>query len=142
MTSAKATSGIHPIVSTARTGGDIHRVTQRSSVQDNGSVVAGDGRPQFGDRFVGAHRDDFDAAGDRVTGAHRRLERPIDVQEHRTRPRQLLGHNGIEDRARHTALDDDLPEAGRPGRGFVVVQRIAVTADLGEQGNVVVTDNA
>jgi len=82
----------------------------------------------------GAHRDDFDAARDRVTGAHRRFERPIDVQGHRTQPRQLFAHNGIQDRARHSALDDDLPEAGRLGRGFVVVQRVAVTADLREQG--------
>ena len=123
-------------------GGDIHRVADRCSVQDDGSVVAGDCGAQFGDRFVGACRDDFDAARDGVTAAHRCLERPVDIQEHCARPRQLLGHNGIQDGAGYPALDDDFPETGRLGRGFVVVQRVAVTADLGEQGDVVVTNSA
>jgi hypothetical protein len=46
------------------------------------------------------------------------------------------------DCAGDSALDDDFPEAGRLGRGFVVVQWVAVTADLGEQGDVVITDSA
>jgi len=123
-------------------GGDIHRVADRCSVQDDGSVVAGDGGAQFGDRFVGACRDDFDAARDGVTAAHWCFERPVDIQEHRARPWQLLGHNGIQDGAGDAALDDDFSKAGRLGRGFVVVQRIAVTADLGEQCDVVVTNGA
>ena len=123
-------------------GADIHRVADRCSVQDDSSVVAGDGGAQFGDRFVGACRDDFDAARDGVTAAHRCLEGPIDIQKHRARTRQLLRHNGIQDGTGNPALDDDLPETGRLRRGFVVVQRVAVTADLGEQGDVVVTDSA
>ena len=123
-------------------GGDIHRVADRCSVQDDGSVVAGDGGAQFGDRFVGACRDDFDAARDGVAAAHWCLERPVDIQKHRARPRQLLGHNGIQDGAGDPALDDDFPEPRRLGRRFVVVQRVAVAADLGEQGDVVVTDSA
>ncbi len=97
---------------------------------------------QFGDRLVGARRDDLDAAGDRVTGAHRGLEHPVDIEEHGSRARQFFCHNGIEDRAGDPALDDDFPETGRFGRSFVVVQGVAVTADLGEQGDVVVTDGA
>ena len=137
-TAQRSRNGMSPL----GRGGDIHRVANRCSVQDDGSVVAGDGGAQFGDRFVGACRDDFDAARDGVTAAHWCFERPVDIQEHRARPWQLLGHNGIQDGAGNPALDNDFPESGRLGRGFVVVQGVAVTADLGEQGNVVVTDNA
>ena len=123
-------------------GADIHRVAHRCSVQHDGSVVPRDGGPQFGDRLVGAHRDDFDAARDCVARADGRLEGPVDIQKHCARTRQLLRHNGIQDGAGDPALDDDFPEPRRLGRRFVVVQRVAVAADLGEQGDVVVTDSA
>ena len=57
-------------------------------------------------------------------------------------PGNFFGHNGIQDGAGDAALDDDFPETGRLGGGFVVMQRVAVTADLGEQSDVVVTNSA
>ena len=70
------------------------------------------------------------------------LEHPVDVEEHGARSRQFFRHDSVEDRARDPALDNDLPETRSLGCSFVVVQRVPVTADLGEQSDVVLTNGA
>jgi hypothetical protein len=38
---------------------------------------------------------------------NRRLEAPVYFEKHSTWPRQILGHDRIEDSIRYTALDND-----------------------------------
>jgi len=54
----------------------------------------------------------------------------------RTRARQVLGDHGVQDGAGHATLHDDLAESARPRGRVVVVQRVPVAADLGEQPDV------
>ena len=48
-------------------------------------------------------------------------------------PGQVLGDDRVEQAGGHSTLDDDAAEPGAGGRLGVVVQRIAVAGDLGEQ---------
>src|SRR4029077_5199339 len=95
------------------------------------------GGAELGDRFVGPGFQDFHTAGDDVAWAGGGLEVPVHVQENGARAGQGSGGYGVEDGAGDPALDDDLAEArGLRGRG-VVVQGVAVPADLGEPLDVV-----
>jgi hypothetical protein len=58
-----------------------------------------------------ADLEDLNGPGDLVPGPHRRQEVPGDLQEHGARPWKPLGDHGVEDRAGHAALHDDLAEA-------------------------------
>jgi len=122
--------------------GHVHRVAHRGSVEHHRAVVPGNSGLERDDSLVAADGDDLHAAGDRVTGAHRRLEIPVGIEEHRSRAWQSFGHNGIEDRAGDTALDHDFAESRCFGGSFVVMQGVAVTTDQREQGNVAVTNDA
>src|SRR5690606_12417000 len=111
---------------------------QRRGVADRGAlegadpVAAGDGHVQARDRLVLAHVGDGDLAGDVVARPHGGEEAQVQLQEHGPRPGQVLGDDGVEDRAGDPALDDDLAEAAGGGGRLVVVERVAITADGGE----------
>ena len=105
---------------------------ERRSVEDDRFLVH-DRRPEPGERLVLPHLDHLDLGGDLVAGPHRRLEAPVDVQEHASRPGQVLGHDRVQQSRGHAALDDQPAEA-RPGSCLlVVVERIPVTGQLGEE---------
>ena len=57
-------------------------------------------------------------------------------------PGQVLGDDRVEQARRHAALDDDPAEARARGRLLVVVERVAVAGQLGEQLDVAVRDGA
>ncbi len=59
------------------------------------------------------------------------------MQEHGAGPRQILGHDGVEYRARHPSMNNDLAENAVARRGLVVVEGVVVAADLGELDDVV-----
>jgi hypothetical protein len=67
------------------------------AVADDGAVVVSDGGRQFGDRLSLRAEMTFDVACGCVTGADRRPESPIDLEEHRSATRQLLRHNSIQE---------------------------------------------
>jgi DNA-3-methyladenine glycosylase I len=71
--------------------------------------------------------------GDLVARANRRAELPLDVQEHAARPGQVLGDDGVQQPRRHEALDDQPAAAARAGARLVVVQRVAIAGQLGEE---------
>ena len=91
------------------------------------------GLPSLTDEHLGL-------GGDLVARAHRRAEVPVDVEEHAAGTGQVLGNERVEQTGRHPALHDDAAEAACRGSGFVVVQRVAVTGDLGEQLDVASAD--
>src|SRR6478672_1603397 len=119
-----------------------HRVGDGGSFQHDRAVAAGHGRAKRGDRLVLPRLQDLDTTGDGVSRADRCLEVPVDVQEHGAGAGQLLGHDGVEDGAGDASLDDDLAEPGRARGLLVVVQRVVVAADLGEQLDVARCDRA
>src|SRR5262245_6528955 len=111
-------------------------VADRRAVEDGGAVSEEDAGFQLGHRLVVPHAGDLHLARDRVARADRRPEGPVDLQEDGARTGQFFGDDGVQDRAGHTTLYDDAAEARRRGGGFVVVQRVPVTADIGEQRDV------
>ena len=87
----------------------------------------------FVSRLVLAQLEHLDLGGDLVARPHRRAEAPIDVQEDAPRPREVLGDHRVEQAGGDAALDDQAAEA-RARRGLlVVVQRVAVAGQRGEQ---------
>src|SRR4029450_9043313 len=80
----------------------------------------------------GSHLEDLGAASNRVTGPNRCLETPIHLKEYRARPREVFGHDCVEDCARYTTLYDNLAEPARLRPGLIVMKWIPVSADLGE----------
>jgi PhnB protein len=62
------------------------------------------------------------------------------VQEDAARSRQVLGDDGVEQPRRDAALDDDPAEARRGSRLSVVVERVAVAGQLGEELDVTSAD--
>ena len=87
----------------------------------------------FADRLVLAQLEHLDLGRDLVAGADRRAEAPVDVEEDAARPGQVLGDDGVQQPGRHAALHDDAAEAERAAGVLVVVQRVAVAGQLGEQ---------
>ena len=65
------------------------------------------------DRLVVARLEHLDLGGDLVAGPHRRLEAPVDVQEHAARAGQVLGDDRVQQPGRDAALHDDPAEARR-----------------------------
>src|SRR5262245_62275072 len=112
------------------------------AVEDDASVLIGDRGPQGGHGLVLAQADDLDLRGDLVAGLDRRQEAPVGVEEYRAGAGQVLGDDCVEQPGRHTSLYDHAPEPGRGRRLLVVVQRVAVAGELGEQFDVPHADGA
>src|SRR5678816_1879926 len=118
------------------------RVAHSCSLQHDGPVSRGHARLELGDRFVVAHTRYTDFARNGVTGTHRRAKGPVDLEKHRAGPRQIFGHNGVENRARHTSLHHNAAKARRAGRFFIIVERIAIAADLGKELDITSRDES
>ena len=78
--------------------------------------------------------------GDHVAGPDRREEPPRHLEEDAPGSGQLLGDERVEQSGGHAALDDDAAEAGARGEVVVVVDRVAVPGDLGEELDVATGD--
>ena len=83
---------------------------------------------------------DLGFCGDLVARPHRCPEVPIDVQEHAARTRKILGDERVEEPRGHAALHDDPSEAAPKRSFFVVVERVVVARQLGEQLDVAPRD--
>src|SRR5919201_1284797 len=121
-------------------GGDRHGVADGGAVQGDGAVAADHGGTELGNWLVGPGFDDLHAAGDDIAGTDGCLEVPVHVQEDGARAGQALRHHGVEDGAGDAALQDDLAEPRRLRRRGVVMQGVAVSADLGEPVDVIRAD--
>ena len=111
---------------------DRHRVAHRIAVDDERAVASDHAGLELRDRFIGSHLEHLGAASNRVAGPNRCLEMPIHLEEHGAGPREVFGHDRVENGARDTTLDDNFAEPARLRRGFIVVKGIPVAADLGE----------
>ena len=107
-----------------------HGVAEGRAFQSNRAVVARHRGAQLCDGLISADVSDFDATGDHIAWANGSGEIPIDVEKYASR--ELLCDDRVQDCAGYATLDHDLPESRRLRRQKVVVQRIAITADLGE----------
>jgi hypothetical protein len=88
---------------------------------------------QFCHRLVRPDLDHLYRTGNVISRPDRSFEGPVHVQEHTARPRQILGNNGVQDGTGDAALHNNATESG-PSRKFrVIVQRVAVSGDGGEQ---------
>src|SRR4051794_15961851 len=103
------------------------------AVERDHTVLPGDGCTELCDRLVLTGRQHLDLRGDLVTRPNGCRELPVDLEEHAAGTGQLLGNDGVEQSGRDAALHDEPTEA-RAARGFlVVVEGVAIAADLGEQ---------
>src|SRR5437773_8643744 len=92
---------------------DRHRIARGVTVEDERPVVSDDAGLELRDGLIGSHLQYFGAASNRVAGPNRRFESPVHLKEYRAWPREVLGHESVEDCARHTTLHDDLAEPAR-----------------------------
>jgi hypothetical protein len=112
------------------------------TVQDGHAVGVGDGRAQLRDRLALADIEHLDLGGDLVPGSDGREEPPPHFQEDAPGAGQILGDNRVQKSARHAALHDDPAEAARSGDRLVVVERVPVARDLGEELDAACGDHA
>jgi hypothetical protein len=84
--------------------------------------------------------DSLDGRGDDVAGSDGREEPHVQLEEDAARTGELFGHHRVQQRRRDTALDDETTERCPGGETFVVVDRVAVAGDLGEQLDVASAD--
>ena len=110
-----------------------HRVTDGTSIQDNGSICQPDPGDQLRYGLVFPHVRGLDLSGDRITWSNRCFEAPIDLQEDRAWPWQILCHHGIQDCAGHSALHHDASESRGARQLLVIVQGVFVPADCCKQ---------
>ena len=85
------------------------------------------------DRLVGPHLEHLDVGRDLVARPDRRAEGLVDVEEDAPRPRQVLGDDCVQQSGRHAALDDDAAEPAPSRARLVVVERVTVAGQLGEE---------
>ena len=83
-------------------------------------LLVHDRRPEAGERLVLPHLDHLDLGSDLVTRPHRRLEAPVDMQEHASGARQILRHDRVK-RPDVTPPWTIRPTEARPGRRLLVV---------------------
>jgi hypothetical protein len=102
------------------------RVADRMPLDRHRAVVAFHTDVELRDGLVLPHGGDLDRARDRVAGMDRGEEAQVELEEHAAGPGQVLGHDRVEDRGRHPALDDDASEAGLGRKLLVVVDRVAI----------------
>src|SRR5215217_3882964 len=107
-----------------------HGVAEGRAFQSNRAVVARHRGAQLCDGLISADVSDFDATGDHIAWANGSGEIPINIEKYAPRSRELLCDDRVQDCAGYATLDHDLPESRRRRRQKVVVQRIAITADL------------
>src|SRR5262245_31462178 len=112
------------------------------AVEDDAPVLVGDRGPEGGHGLVLAEADDLDLRGDGVARLDRGEEAPVGVEEDRAGAGELLGDDGVEQPRRHAPLYDHAPEPGRGSHLLVVVQRVAVPCEGGEQFDVPHRDGA
>src|SRR5262245_2061274 len=103
------------------------------AVKDDAPVLVGDRGPQGGHGLVFAQADDLDFCGDLVAWLHGGEEAPVGVKEDRAGAGELLGDDRVEESGGHASLYDHAAEPGRGRDLLVVVQRVAVARELGEQ---------
>jgi len=118
----------------------LHRVGERLAIDGDHAIVADDAGGQLGDWLVGSDLDHFDAAGDGVSRPDRGPEVPVGTEEDRPGAGEILCNHGVEDGRRHTTLHHDLTERRRCCHLGVVVDRVAVAAEGGEELNVISRD--
>jgi hypothetical protein len=116
------------------------RPHERGPLEHRRPIVARDGGAEARDRLVRPHLDRLDCRGDRVARAHRRGEAPVDVQEDAPRARQILGHDRVQETGGDAALHDQTAETAPGGGRLVVVERVAVARELGEELDVAARD--
>lgn len=71
-------------------------VDEGRSVEHDGVVLVGDGRPESADGLIRPNLEHLDLSGDLVTGAYRGFEAPINMEENAAGTRQIFGDYYIE----------------------------------------------
>jgi hypothetical protein len=107
-----------------------------SAVENCDAGLVGHLGGQGRDRLVGSGGRDRRAGGDHVARPYRREEAPRHLEEDAARTGQLLRDECVEQARGDAALDDAGTEPARGGEVVVVVDRVAVAGDLGEEHDV------
>src|SRR5262245_8140920 len=98
-----------------------HRIADCRAVQNEGAVVSRYGCQKFRDGFVVADLRYLNGARYGVAGPNGSAKVPVHMQEYRTGTGQVLGNNGVQNRAEQSFLDHDSAETCRPCHLLIIV---------------------
>src|SRR5690349_18396470 len=98
-----------------------HGIADGGSVENNGAVAPRNGCQKLCDGFVLADFGHFNSTCYRVAGPHWSAKIPIDVEKHGARARQVLGNDGVQNRAGDSSLHHDSAETCRLCNLLIIV---------------------